>query len=88
MSTSVTKLEANLVSLEEGLPAKIEAARLSRGFSVSSLSAAIRQEGHRMLSRHRLAGLIHGKSSFSLADAIGLGRVLFDDELALFQASK
>ncbi|RCK37284.1 hypothetical protein [Thalassospira xiamenensis] len=85
MMSAKTTPGQNLLPLEAGLPARIEAARLHKGYSVSSLSDAIRQQGHRMLSRHRLAALIRGKGTFSLADAIGLGRVLFDDELALFR---
>lgn len=65
------------------VPSRIEAQRLVRELSVSSLSSLLGAEGH-IASRHRIGRILRGHAALSMGDAIALGRVLFEDEHALF----
>tara|TARA_R110000796_G_scaffold250613_2_gene379997 strand:- start:46057 stop:46740 length:684 start_codon:yes stop_codon:yes gene_type:complete len=73
--------------LAQAVPARIETQRLIREMSVSALSSRLAEEGH-IASRHRIGRILHGDGSLSMGDAIGIGRVLFEDERALFRYPK
>lgn len=81
-----TKVPKGFGEWEAGLPARIAERMRVREFSVKSLSAKLTAEGH-AVSRHRLGRIVASTTHLSLGDALGLGRILFDDARALFRAS-
>lgn len=62
----------------------LEARRIEQEFSVKALSERLSREGLEV-SRHRLSRLMRGETPLSFGDAVGLGRVLYKDETALFR---
>lgn len=69
--------------LAKAVPSRIEGQRLVREMSVSFLSSRLGAEGH-IASRHRIGRILRGDAALTMSDAIVFGRVLFDDEHALF----
>lgn len=80
------KVPQGFSSWEATLPRRIAKRMRERECSVKSLTVGLAQEGHQV-SRHRLGRIVSGKTPLSLGDAIGLGRVLFDDPRALFRTT-
>ena len=74
--------DASITSLAPALDQR----RVEQELSVKALSARLSEEGHEV-SRHRLSRLLRGKARLSFGDAVGLGRVLFNDEFALFTSN-
>lgn len=83
MARFTNKPPQGFASWEQELPERIARRMRMREWSVKALTMRLATEGH-SVSRHRLGRIVNGKTPLTFGDAVGLGRVLFDDPRALF----